>query len=273
MLDLPIHPQTYLFSLFGRFLLPNKEEIWTGALIQAMAGVGFEAHSTRMLLSRTKHDGLIESRRVGRLSYYHLTALGKHMVNYGSEQLDSSQPETWDGQWTVAAYSIPEIQRKKRDELRGVLTYFGFTLLTPGLWISAKPLSSTAEQKIRLLELWQYLHLFRAKYISSTDLSAFAARHWPLLPLVKTRYQWFIERYTPVLQQDDAEPLGDLASFVNSLRSLCEFITISLADPALPPELLPAEWPLNQAAELFMQIQSRFGSRAETYFDQISNPH
>lgn len=93
-----VHPHTFIFSLFGRYMLPRGGEVWIGSLIQALAPLDFSAGAVRALFSRMKRKGLLQSQRVGRRSYYRLTDLGLKAVRWGGERALALSGDEWDGQ-------------------------------------------------------------------------------------------------------------------------------------------------------------------------------
>lgn len=69
----------------------------------------------------------------------------------------------------MVTYSVPEKHRRRRDALRHSLNWSGYGPLAPGTWISPHPLSREAESKLRELDAWEYLEVFRAEYLVPSD--------------------------------------------------------------------------------------------------------
>jgi len=267
--SIQVHPHTCVFSLYGRYVLPRGGEIWTGSLIQALTPLGFSAGAVRTLVSRMQRKGLLQGRRVGRRSFYRLTDRGLHEVSWGGGRAFASDREKWDGSWTVVVYSIPEKQRQCRDTLRNSLTALGFGPLAPGAWISPQPLSPEAERKWQKLEVRAYLDIFRAEHLGPSDSRGLVAQAWPQLPALADRYQSYVAIYEPLLRRFAAGLLSDQACFAAHLRSLIEFVTITLGDPTLPPALLPPDWPRPAAQSLLESVQQTLGEPAGRFFDAI----
>jgi len=127
-------------------VLPRGGEIWIGGLIRALAALDFSAGAVRTLVSRMRRKGFLQSRRLGRFSFYRLTDLGLKEVSWGGERAFAPPGGEWDGRWTVVTYSVPEKHRRRRDVLRASLNGLGFGALAPGTWISPRPLSPEAER-------------------------------------------------------------------------------------------------------------------------------
>jgi DNA-binding transcriptional regulator PaaX len=72
-----------------------------------------------------------------------------------------------------------------------------------------------------------------------------------------------------VLRRFEAGTLDDEECFATRLRSLIDFVTINLKDPALPFSLLPDNWPRSSARSLFKELQHALTGPAERFFDAI----
>jgi phenylacetic acid degradation operon negative regulatory protein len=264
-----INSHTIIFSLYGSHVLPRGGEIWIGSLIRAMAALDFSAGAVRALVSRMQRKGFLQSRRLGRRSFYRLTDLGLRNVSWGSERALVPPGDRWDGRWTVVAYSIPERRRKRRDALRSALNSWGFGALVPGTWISPHTLTSRVEKKWQELGVWQYLEIFRAEHLGPSDPSKLVAQVWPQLPAIRDRYSTYIARYEPVLRRFETGAICDEECFAVRLQCLFEFVAITLQDPALPPSLLPQGWPRSSAQQLFQALLEALARPANRFFDTI----
>ncbi|MDY6875678.1 MAG: PaaX family transcriptional regulator C-terminal domain-containing protein [Chloroflexota bacterium] len=264
-----IHPHTFIFSLYGQHVLPRGEEAWVGSLIRALATLGFSEGAVRALVSRMQHKGLLQSRRVGRRSFYRLTDLGLKNVQWGGDRAFAWHGDEWDGHWTVVTYSIPEKHRGRRDALRRSLNSWGFGAPAPGTWISPHLPSPEAERKLRALDVWEYLEVFRAEHLGPSNSCTLVAHAWPQLLTLAERYRTYIAGYEPVIRRFEAGILDDEECFAAHLRSLIDFVSITLEDPALPPSLLPKDWPRTSAQLLFKELQQALAEPAERFFDVI----
>ncbi len=264
-----INPHTIIFSLYGSHVLPRGGEIWIGSLIQAMAALDFGAGAVRTLVSRMQRKGYLQSRRLGRRSFYRLTDRGLKNVRWGSERAFVSSGGEWDGRWTVITYFIPERHRKRRDALRATLNSWGFGTLVPGIWISPHLLAPKVEKKWQELGVWEYLEIFRAEYLGPSVPSTLVAQAWPQLSAIRDRYWTFVARYEPILRRFEAGDICDKECFAARLRSLFEFVAITLRDPGLPPALLSRDWPYSSAQLLFKELRLALAEPAGCFFDTI----
>jgi phenylacetic acid degradation operon negative regulatory protein len=267
-----IHPHAYVFSLFGRYILPRDEVIWVGSLIKALGALGFQEGAVRALVSRMQRKGLLKSRRVGRKSYYKLTDSGLREVRFGGAQAYAASRDEWDGRWTLVTYSIPERYRKQRDTLRTLLSALGYGSLTPGTWVSPRIFSPNLESKCHDLKVWLFMEVFRADHIGPTDIKDLVRQAWPQLPSLSERYQAFTAEYELILQECESNSLDERTCFAIDLHCLIQFITITLRDPNLPLSILPDEWPRRAAQGLFERLSHALEGPAKHYFESIYEP-
>jgi phenylacetic acid degradation operon negative regulatory protein len=243
--------------------------IWLGSLIQAMAVWGFSEAAARSAILRLKQRGTIEGQRVGRRTFYSLTDAGMHGLDIGGFRFSFSPTRAWDGQWTVVIYSVPEEQRELRDALRDSLRWWGFGLLAPGTWVSARPLLPEMEQGWRQMGVWDYVDIFRSAYVGSGDLPAMVARVFPEMSMLAAGYREYIAQSELVLRRLEASRLEDRACFAIRLENLWGFYAIASEDPVLPPDLLPGDWPRLGAEELSVKIQHALAEPASRFFETI----
>jgi phenylacetic acid degradation operon negative regulatory protein len=264
-----VNPNVAIFGMFGQYVLPRGGLIWLGSLIKAMAAWGFSEAAARSAILRLRHRGSIEGQRVGRRTFYSLTGAGMHRLDVGGFRFSFSPTLVWDGQWTVVIYSIPEERRELRDALRDSLKWWGFGLLAPGTWVSARPLLPEMERSWRELGAWDHVDVFRSAYVGSSDLPAMVAKVFPQMPALAASYRAYIAQSELVLRHLEADRLEDRACFAIRLENLWSFYAVASEDPILPPDLLPKDWPRLRAQELSVEIQRVLAEPAERFFETI----
>src|SRR5665811_55111 len=130
-------PQDLVFTLFGEYLFDRKKPPWVGSLISLLRPFGLSEGAVRTALSRMARKGWLKSKRSGRHSYYALTPRGYRLLAEGHDRIFRPPPTgSWDGQWYLVTYSIPEDVRHLRDQLRVRLAWLGFGSMGNGVWIS-----------------------------------------------------------------------------------------------------------------------------------------
>lgn len=269
IMEVKVNPYALVFSLFGGYVLPRGVDIWTGSLIQALAPLGFSDRMVRTTISRMKRMGYLEGRRVGRYSFYRLTDSGLKKIHGARQLAFSSLGAQWDGRWTVVAYSIPEEYRELRDTLRDSLKTFGFGYLVPGAWVSPHSLPPEMEEEWQKAGAWPYLEIFRAEHVGPSRAGDFVSHAWPKLPALADHYRAYTEKYGQVPDRFEQKALDNKDCFVFHMQSLFEFMSIIIEDPALPPVLLPEDWPCPAAQSLYLTLRQLLAEPAGHFFDEI----
>jgi phenylacetic acid degradation operon negative regulatory protein len=234
-----------------------------------MAVWGFSEAAARSAILRLKHRGAIEGQRVGRRTFYSLTDAGMRRLDIGGFRFSFSPTRAWDGQWTVVIYSIPEEQRELRDALRDSLKWWGFGLLAPGTWVSARPLLPEMGQGWREMGVWDYMDIFRSAYVGSNDLPAMVTGAFPEMPTLAAGYRVYIAQSELILRRLEAGRLEDRTCFAMRLENLWSFYAVAREDPVLPADLLAEDWPRPRAEELVVKIQRVLAEPANRFFEKI----
>jgi phenylacetic acid degradation operon negative regulatory protein len=260
---------TSFFALYGQYVLPRGGEIWLGTLVRALATLDFSEAAVRSAVLRLKKKGYLQSRRLGRRSFYWLTDMGMNRLNRGGFRFSIPPDEDWDGRWTVVIYSVPEKHRECRDALRDMLNWWGFGMLAPGTWISTRPLPPEAESEWRELDVWKYPSVFRSEHLGPGEPSTIVARAFPQLPTLAEKYKKYIAGSESVLHRFETGLLDDEECFTYRTRNILQFVHIIFKDPTLPSSLLPEDWPRPKAQLLTQELQQALTEPAERFFDSI----
>lgn len=266
-------PKDLVFTLFGDYLLHRSEAVWVGSLISLLAPLGLNEPTVRTALSRIARRGWIRSERVGRRSYYSLTAKGRRLLEEGEARIyhpDWDRP--WNGQWVVLTYSIPEGDRHLRNQLRDRLTWLGFGSLGNGLWISPHDVEGEILEIAESLGIQDRLECFRGDAIGLSAPERLVERCWDL-PAINFRYEAFIQRYAPeFLACRDAQEQGELdpeRAYVLRFELIHEYREFPYLDPYLPRALLLDNWGGECAAHLFKSFHDLLAPAADRYVDSL----
>ena len=117
--------------------------------------------SLRSTLSRMKKNGLLGQEN----NTWHLTPLGKEMLNHSTRAIISfapKKPAKKITKTTIIIFDIPETKRKYRDWLRHELISFGFELVQKSVWFGPavpKEFISYLDE----IKLLPYIRFFQAK--------------------------------------------------------------------------------------------------------------
>jgi phenylacetic acid degradation operon negative regulatory protein len=266
-------PQDLVFTLFGEYLTPLDRPVWAGSLIALLKPFRISEGAVRTVLSRMTRKGWLHSRRVGRHSYYALTARGRRVVEAGKARLfHPPSTDSWDGRWCLVIYSIPEGVRHLRDRLRVRLSWLGFGSLGNGVWVSPHDVVPQVTEVAREMELGGNLVCFRADQVIGEGHAGLVERCWSL-PDVAARYRTFLGRWQAETERlgsaRASEGLSDDRAFVLRFRLIHEYREFPLVDPFLPDILLPDEWPGKNAAEVFSALHEQLVAPSDRYVSAV----
>ncbi|HID85992.1 MAG TPA: phenylacetic acid degradation operon negative regulatory protein PaaX [Anaerolineae bacterium] len=267
------HSQEMIFTLYGDYIRHRGGEAWTGSLIELLGLFGLSGQAVRSTLSRMSQKGWLESRKVGRYSFYSLTPKCLQLLEEGARRIFQPRRDPWDGRWHLLTYSIPESKRHLRRRLRRRLLWLGFGALNQATWISPRDLRAEVEQIVDALHLRPYVEFFTAEHRGFTSDEEIVARCWNLKRL-NDYYTAFIARYEPPFQEHQArlmagDSLDPQECFVQRFMLVHEYRSSPYVDPNQPLELLPDDWAGERAIQLFQQYHNLLAEKAEAFVDSV----
>jgi phenylacetic acid degradation operon negative regulatory protein len=243
-----------LLTLLGEFVLPGDGMAWTSAVLAAFERLGVAEKAARQALMRTANAGWLLPEKIGRRTRWQLTQAARELLTDGATRIYSFGPaQDWDGQWVLVAARISESDRRARHVVRTRLAWAGFGSLGPGLWIS--PHAEREREAIRVLReagAGDDANVFVARRAGLSaglsDTRAMVAAAWDL-PVIEAEYEQFVAEFR------DEAPADVLARQLELVHAWRRFPSL---DPALPGELLPAQWTGTRAARLFADRHERW---------------
>lgn len=244
-----------LFTVLGELLLDGDGSGWTSALLAVLGQLGVEEKAARQALLRSADDGWVTAERMGRRARWHLTPAARDMLTDGARRIYSftGPDDTWDGRWLLLYARVAAQDRRARHILRTRLSWAGFGTLGSRLWVSTHP--DREEEVLSVLHAAGMAHdayLFIATRPEVGDLRAMVSEAWNL-DVVQAEYEKFLHEFG-VARTDHL-----LARQIALVHAWRRFPAI---DPALPRELLPAQWSGAEAASLFAHRHAEWAAPA-----------
>ena len=251
-----------MLNLLGRYLLGRPTVVSAASVIEVFARAGVGQHAARSTLARMVNRGMLTRQRQGRAVYFGLTGQAEAILRDGEDRIwrSGAVNQDWDGWWTLLGFSLPESWQRQRHELRSQLTWAGFGPLFNGLWVA--PGRVEVARLVASLGLESRVKAFYAQAVPGTDIAAMVHENWDL-DAVAARYHGFLARW----QGPDMPPGRDPLAVQLLLSS--DWLQVIRADPRLPAQHLPPDWPAAKAESLFVELDKTVAQPAAEIARQI----
>ena len=250
-------PRSLIVTFYGAYGRAFEGPVPVSALIRLLGAAGVDAPSVRSSVSRLKRRGfLLPARAADGSAAYELSEEARQLLDDGDRRIYGDRAGE-SGSWLLAVFSVPEQERHKRHLLRSRLARLGFGAVAPGVWIAPAHVHEETVHTLERLHLTAYVELFRGAHLGFAPTAETVARWWDLTGLAKA-HEEFLDLHEPVLRalQSGPEPTPEEA-YRGYLRALDSWRRLPYADPGLPRELLPADWPGDRAAAVFAELHTR----------------
>jgi len=259
-----VKPRSIVLDLCGDYVRYRGGGIGLGAMTDLLGTFDVGADNARVVMSRLRRDGFFDTVRDGRMTRYVITERTMRILDEGRERIFTRNAETWDGNWHLVIYQVPETARAIRERLRTGLAWLGFGPLAPSTWLSAH------DRRALVDELFSEpghsrVDQLTAQTGSLTSDRAMAARCWDLPRLAASYLDWLSQwRRQPTTERSDRMAFVRRTSLVHSYRKF------PFSDPDLPAELLPKDWPGATAHERFLELYRGLQAGAERCYDDVA---
>jgi phenylacetic acid degradation operon negative regulatory protein len=254
-------------TVFGDSIAPRGGTVWLGSLIAVMAEFGVNERLVRTSVFRLVQDGWLQSRQIGRRSFYSLTAEGRGRFEQATQKIYGEPAAAWDGEWTTVL--MPGLEPATKDLVRKELGWLGFGSLSPNVLAHPLPDMAVLDLALERLGLGDDVVVMTGQTVrNESGMRALVRDSWNL-PDIDERYASFVERFRPVLKAygKDANVSPKSAFLVRTLL-IQEYRKVLLRDPQLPAELLPAGWHGTAAYQLCRNLYQAVYAAADDFLTQ-----
>ncbi|MBT2451998.1 PaaX family transcriptional regulator [Streptomyces sp. ISL-43] len=249
-------PRSLIVTFYGAYGRAFRGPVPVSALVRLLGAAGVDAPSARSSVSRLKRRGFLLPARAGDGSAaYELSEEAHELLEDGDRRIYGAPRRS--EEWLLAVFSVPEQERAKRHLLRSRLARLGFGSVSPGVWIAPAHLHGETLRTLDRLRLTPYVELFRGVHLGFAPTAESVARWWDLAALAK-QHEEFLDLHEPALRALHAGPAPDPeAAYRGYLLALDSWRRLPYADPGLPRDLLPADWPGDRSAAVFAELHDR----------------
>ncbi|MFE9254241.1 PaaX family transcriptional regulator C-terminal domain-containing protein [Streptomyces sp. NPDC006879] len=252
-------PRSLIVTFYGAYGRSTRSPVRVAALVRLLGAAGVDPPSVRSSVSRLKRRGfLVPTRTTEGAAGYALSDEAEQLLADGDRRIYESDPPCAADGWVLAVFSVPEQERHKRHLLRSRLARLGFGTAAPGVWIAPARLYEETRHTLERLQLDSYVDLFRAEHLGFAATADAVGRWWDLAALAR-EHEEFLALHEPVLlsYQRGAGPPDPEDAYRDYLLALDSWRRLPYADPGLPSELLPANWPGDRSTKIFKELHDR----------------
>jgi phenylacetic acid degradation operon negative regulatory protein len=251
-----MHARSALFDLYGDHLRSRGGEAPVAAIVRLLAPVGIAAPAVRTAISRMVMQGWLEPVSLATGRGYRTTDRANRRLDEAGDRIYGRHHADWDGAWQLVLVDPPSA-RSARARLRADLTFLGYAELSDNVWVSPfarGELESVLERAGA-----------RARTARAVDVRPVPTAAWDLDALRAGYAGWIESAERLVAEKLAGHDDEDRAAFAGRFHLVHEWRKFLFADPGLPEELLPADWPGRRAAELFQGAAARLAPGADRF--------
>ena len=261
---LVLRANSVLITIYGDVVAQRGQAVWLGSLIQLADLFGLSARLVRTSAFRLSADDWLACTRLGRRSFYALTAAGLQRVQHAQRRIYDFKLPEWDGLWTLAILGAG-IPASARLHLKRELRWEGFGELSSNVFAhphashtSLKDIlrASSAVEKTVVLSA-QSMAGYSGKPLQTVMHATFK------LDQVEAAFKQFVTRFEPV--QQHAVTLNPAEAFFVRTLLIHEYRKVLLRDPNLPQVLLPSGWSGLHARQLCEALYGQLFSSSEAF--------
>lgn len=251
-----MHARSALFDVYGDHLRARGSQAPVAAVVRLLDPVGIAAPAVRTAISRMVMQGWLEPVQLAGGRGYRATARATRRLDEASQRIYRRDVPAWDGVWHLA-FVDPPTERSARTRLRADLGFVGFAELADNVWVSPFPrgeLSSVLERAGAT-----------ARTAQAVGFDPPPTEAWDLAALRTAYDAWLRTADDLIGDQLAAHDEEDEAAFAARFHLVHEWRKFLFADPGLPDQLLPDDWPGREAAELFASEATRLKPGADRF--------
>ena len=261
----PMRAGSLIVTIYGDAIVPRGGSLWLGTLLDMMGGFGVEPGLVRTALSRLVADGWFERTRIGRKSYYRLSATGAAEFATATTRIYRAADPAWSGEMEIAIITtgVAADRAALRDQMLGE----GYGQAAANVML--RPRTGKAGANAAAPGSPDIIRM-AARPESEDKAKALARACWQLEEL-DAAYRQFLKAFGPVAAEiEDGAPLDDAQAFQLRTLLIHDWRRIVLRDPLLPKVMLPEDWPGTRALELVGSIYRQILGASERWLDRYA---
>ncbi|MCP4335479.1 MAG: phenylacetic acid degradation operon negative regulatory protein PaaX [Gammaproteobacteria bacterium] len=267
-----LNARALILSVFGDSVSTHGGVIWLGSLIGLIKPFGINQRLVRTSVFRLAEKELLQSRQVGRRSFYSLTDKAFRQFSRAADRIYRQEKAAWDGEWRLVFTNLDKIKNKRREALQKELNWLGFSRLSNGIYGHPTVDIEKVRQVVNEMQLQDSIVLMEAGNRNDDPLGASRKllRHAFKFDAIDAEYRDHIDSFEGFLDAElEPGPEDDELCFLLRTLLIHRFRLILLHEPELPLELLPADSVSHRARIMTARIYHRISDAAERHFMTI----
>jgi phenylacetic acid degradation operon negative regulatory protein len=263
-------PQGLAVTLLADYTLQSRAWLPSAAIVALLVESGVTPAGARTAISRLARRDVLEGSQQGRNRSYRLTLpVANHLSVGGRWVVSSALPASWDGSWTLIAFSLPQEEGTQRRSLRGQLRWLGFAPLYDGLWVSPHGFTSRARTELGDVR-FSGVTVFRAQHVGvAATIGRDPIGAWDVAAIASC-YETFLRRWRPLASRIRKGRVSGVEAVQARTEVMDTYRTFPLLDPQLPLELLPAGWLREPAREVFVAVYDGLAEAAQAHVRAVA---
>jgi phenylacetic acid degradation operon negative regulatory protein len=264
-----LNARSLILTVFGDSVSAHGGVIWLGSLIGLVKPLGINQRLVRTSVFRLSEKELLQSRQVGRRSFYSLTDKGLRQFIHAAERIYRQENAVWDGEWRLVFTNLDKIGNKRREVFQKELTWLGFSRLSNGIYGHPTVDIDEVKQVVNEMQLQDSIVMMEAGNRNDDPLGASRKllRHAFKFEAIDAQYRDYIDCFESFLDAGlDPGPGDDELCFLLRILLIHRFRMILLHEPELPLELLPPGNLTHTARTMTAGIYHRISDAAERHF-------
>ena len=261
----PLRTGSFLVTLWGDAVEPRGGALWLSSLIRLGALFGLGERLVRTTAARLAAEGWLEREPHGRRSLYRTGPAGRAWIRSAARRIYAVQGAAAAFDWHVVI--LPEgVPERIRRELR----WLGCGRLSPEVFVHPAPEREGLAAVLAADPLAARALVLRDPRPRSDPamLRELGRRAWRLAQL-EEGYRRFLRTFEP-WRRLVAEAPAPVDALRARLLLIHDYRRLVLADPLMPVDLLPPDWPGLAACELCRELYERLRDPSEAALDRLA---
>jgi phenylacetic acid degradation operon negative regulatory protein len=268
-----VHSNSLILTIFGDYVSAHGGTIWLGSLIKLVSPLGINQRLVRTSVFRLTEKGILQSKQLGRRSFYSLTDKGFRQYSSAADRIYRYHDSQWDGDWCLVFTTLNNLAKKDRERFQNEMTWLGFNRLANGVY--AHPLVALEEvnKVVKEMNLQDSVVVMQARASGDESLTASGNLIKSSFNVfaMKDEYQEHIDFFKRVLKSAESSvEKSEEACFLIRLLLIHKYRRILMREPEIPHELMPAECLSHEAREITEKLYKLICNPAENYFMEVA---